>query len=110
MEGGYDPDNRRCFDWQQEHWDKEFMESVKKVLALRRDQTVTHGEIRIFADGDLFVLQRSDGDKKILFVANQSGNPISVQTEGTLFIGSRYDGGTLGTDGFLIDVRKGEQK
>lgn len=47
MEGGYDPDNRRCFDWQQEHWDKEFMESVKKVLALRRDQTVTHGEIRI---------------------------------------------------------------
>lgn len=110
MEGGYDPDNRRCFDWQQEHWDREFMESVKKVLALRRDQTVTHGEIRIFAEGDLFVLQRSDGDKKILFVANQSGNPVSVQTEGTLLMESRYDGGSLGTDGFLIEVRKGEQK
>lgn len=110
MEGGYDPDNRRCFDWQQEHWDKAFMESVKKVLALRRDQTVTHGEIRIFAEGDLFILQRSDEDKKILFVANQSGSPVSVQTEGTLLMESRYDGGSLGTDGFLIEVRKGEQK
>lgn len=57
-EGGYDPDNRRCFDWDESHWDRMVREQIKKLLALRQYESIQCGEIRIGAEGDLFCLRR----------------------------------------------------
>ena len=36
MEGGYDPDCRRCFRWDEDSWDMELYGLVKRLAALRR--------------------------------------------------------------------------
>ena len=38
LEGGYDPDNRRCFDWEQAHWDAAYMEKLKALMELRDER------------------------------------------------------------------------
>ena len=36
MVGEYEPDSRRTFDWNEEHWDRELQETVRKLAKLRK--------------------------------------------------------------------------
>ena len=59
MEGGFDPDSRRCFDWNQSHWDQAFLEEVKKLITLKKKDALRYGEVRVTAEnGLLHVLRR----------------------------------------------------
>lgn len=102
MEGGYDPDNRRCFDWQKEHWDQEFLESLKELLSLKKETAVAEGEIRITEQDNLFSIRRFRDGQEILLLSNQSGKTISVEAPGKIRLSNRYEDGKLETDGFLI--------
>ncbi|MCM1102476.1 MAG: glycoside hydrolase family 13 protein [Clostridium sp.] len=57
-EGGYDPDNRRCFDWDENHWDRDVRAQLKELLSLRRQPVIQGGEIRITSENGLFCLRR----------------------------------------------------
>ena len=57
LEGGYDPDCRRTFDWDRDNWDMAFMEKVKQLLALK-DRIISKGGIKIYAKHELFILER----------------------------------------------------
>lgn len=110
LEGGYDPDNRRCFDWQEEHWDQTFMEKLKRVLALRREAAVQSGKIQITAEGELLCIRRWNEDADMVLLSNQSGSPILVETEGTPQISSLYEKEMLGTDGFVVYRKQNRRK
>lgn len=102
LEGGYDPDNRRCFDWQEEHWDYVFLESVRSVLALRKSVVVQNGRIQITAEGELLCIRRWNEASEVVLLSNQSKSPVLVRTEGAPLIGNLYENGMLGTDGFVV--------
>lgn len=102
MEGGYDPDNRRCFDWQEEHWDTDFMAALRKLLSLRKEAVVAEGEIRITAQDGLFSIKRFAEGEELLLLTNQSGEEVSVPAPGEIRLSNRYDGKILQTDGFLL--------
>ncbi len=114
LEGGYDPDNRRCFDWEEEHWDQDFGNQLRKLLSLRQNGIVESGGISTMAKGDLFVLSRYSDEGELVLVANQSGEKRSVSLRGEVLLENHFHNeeesgkgpekiqGNLETDGFLI--------
>lgn len=126
-EGGYDPDNRRCFDWDESHWDEEFRTQLITLLSLRKYESIQSGEIRITSEGGLFCLRRflpenthsgshrdaaeaagtgcteekATSEEWTLW-ANQTGRALPLKAEGTVFAQNRYHDGMLETDGYVI--------
>ena len=56
MRGGYEPDSRRAFDWDERHWDKDIFQTVRSLIALKKQKI--RGGVRMYAQGDLFVIER----------------------------------------------------
>lgn len=114
LEGGYDPDNRRCFDWDEKHWDGAFRRTLTALLGLRQETAVKNGDIQILAVQELFVLCRRSGQETLVLLVNQSGKPVPFTLEGTLLVDNRFcpdedagvsDGsirGTLESEGFAV--------
>lgn len=105
LEGGYDPDNRRCFEWDESRWDKDIREQLKILLSLREHQSIQSGRIRIDSDGGLFRLRRFMPGSAWTLLANQSGAALPVSPEGTVYAKNRYHDGMLETDGYIITVK-----
>ena len=67
MEGGYDPDSRRCFDWEESHWDRAVMQEIKKLLALKQKPVLRYGTVKIKEEEKmLFVERKYKKDRLIL--------------------------------------------
>lgn len=112
-EGGYDPDNRRCFDWDESHWDEEFRTKLKTLLTLRKHPAVQSGEIRAASADGLFCLRRflpdaeQAGDagaapEEWILWTNQTEAALPVEAAGTVFAQNRYHDGMLEPDGYVI--------
>ena len=105
LEGGYDPDNRRCFDWNREQWNRVFMDQVRCLLALRREKAVQSGEIRMSGCDGLFILQRYDGAEELTLCCNQTAMARKPEAAGRVHVQNGYDGNHLEPDGFVVFVR-----
>ena len=68
LEGGYDPDSRRCFDWNN---DGEFAQRVKRLLGYKKLRALAEGEARFACENGLFVVERmANGQTATLLVNN----------------------------------------
>ena len=47
MEGGYDPDCRRTFDWKAENWDKETRSLIRRLMKLKKEPALSEGAFEI---------------------------------------------------------------
>ncbi|MCI5953176.1 MAG: glycoside hydrolase family 13 protein [Lachnospiraceae bacterium] len=77
-EGGYDPDCRRCMDWEKANPKGEYSDIyrlIESLSRLRREQNTAEGRIGIYAESDVLVLKNETDERKIkLFVNNTAGN------------------------------------
>lgn len=106
LEGGYDPDSRRCFDWNEENWDQDFIVILKQLLGLRKEKAIQSGEIRIIGKNNLLYIRRIWEGEEITFIANQSGESASVNVEEHILVQNGYKGTLLQADGFVICKRE----
>lgn len=94
MEGGYDPDSRRCFDWEKTHWDMAVYDKIKELLALKKEEVLQYGTICVLEeDGMLFVhrtwknvsitlwVNGTDQTKKITFSKSDTKKIICAENE-----------------------------
>ena len=72
MEGGYDPDSRRCFDWDKKNWDLEFWAEVKELLSYKKKKILQQGEVRIYAVDQVLHVERRLGEKKLILRTNMT--------------------------------------
>lgn len=77
-EGGYDPDSRRCFDWDTSHWDMDFYGKVKELILLKKNEILRYGIVRIYAKGEILFVERRWNDKRLILKINNTGE---VQNE-----------------------------
>lgn len=56
MRGGYEPDSRRTFDWNEAHRDRSLWETVHALARLKQEKI--GGMIRLFTQGELLVMER----------------------------------------------------
>lgn len=102
LEGGYDPDNRRCFDWEESHWDIPFLEILKKLLSLKQKPVLQKGDICISYDENLCYIIRTFENSEIILILNQSGKTIRISQTGTILAQNKLLEGNLLTDGFVV--------
>ncbi|MDJ0925265.1 MAG: glycoside hydrolase family 13 protein [Acidimicrobiia bacterium] len=82
--GSFDPDCRRGFPWDEATWDRKILEAHRELIALRH----AHRALRsphyrtLFADGHLYVFERTDGSDKLVVAVNAGEEPVSVEMAG----------------------------
>jgi len=72
LEGGEDPDNRRCFPWNEAHWNQPLLDEVRDLVALRKNEdTLRRGAVNPFhIEGRFLVLERTLDDRRFLIAIN----------------------------------------
>ncbi|WNZ88921.1 glycoside hydrolase family 13 protein [Streptococcus iniae] len=78
MEGSYDPDSRRGFDWNEENWDKALLDKVKEIIALRKLDVIQEGSISIGSVDDCFKMTRSLNKKSITLMINNGQTAYDI--------------------------------
>ena len=84
MEGGEDPDNRRCFPWDEQAWDRELRTSVRRLVRLRTELDVLRrGSVRwSHAHGRSLAFLREQGADRLLIALNADRTgPAAVALE-----------------------------
>lgn len=80
MQGGFDPDCRRCIDWEgveKGNFD-ERMEYIRSLTALRAENDLTGSDAKITAEGNVLVVKRSAADQSITLYINLSDSDESA--------------------------------
>jgi glycosidase len=78
--GGYDPDSRRCFDWERSHWKGEVRDTVKVLAKLKRDEI--RGDIELLHQGEVLIVKR-DG---IALAVNPTDQAVSIHWEKSIIL------------------------
>jgi glycosidase len=65
MPGGYDPDCRRCMDWEAARKDSPLKQLLIRLSSLRKKDAVRKGTVRLDARDGFFLLERQYGEEKI---------------------------------------------
>ena len=75
-EGGYDPDCRRCMDWEKTTMDGEYrdvFELIKILSDIRKDKAYAEGKISIYEKSNVFILTNTGMNNEIkLYINNTS--------------------------------------
>ena len=110
MEGGYDPDSRRCFDWQEEHWDHVVLEKIKELLALRKMKPLQEGDLNLKAWNEVFFLHRFLSKEGVLLFYNAGTTEVNIELLQTLqerknkkmLVQNGYQNGIIKQGGFVL--------
>lgn len=79
MEGAYDPDCRRCFDWDKNHWDIELMDKIKGLLALKKNPVLQWGDVSIKdVDEAIRIVRSFNGKKAVLTITSPTAYTIEM--------------------------------
>lgn len=84
MEGGYDPDCRRTFDWNSEHWNMRVYETVKKLIGMRKE---IQGSISYAAKNGILTIRRGD----LLLAVNNCNTTRTLEAAGKTYCIKTYD-------------------
>ncbi len=63
MEGGYDPDCRRCFDWRQDRWDRATRDLVKDLARRKQEPALSQGAFSIREADGIVTITRTARDQ-----------------------------------------------
>ena len=81
-EGGYDPDCRRCFSWDESSWDMELYGLVKRLAELRKGECLSRGGCRVSESGGVVAIERFTDEESVTLYLNPSETARSL-TDGT---------------------------
>lgn len=95
LDGGYDPDSRRTFDWEKEN--VPFISLIKALAELKHNPLFSNEEVSISSEKGLLIVGRG----KYNLIINQSGRVKDFTAE-TVLLSNKYDSNKLYNDGFLI--------
>lgn len=69
-EGGFDPDCRRCFDWNEASWDMQTHDLIRKLMKLKKGPALSHGTFGIEEKDGIITLIRSAADQTLWLRVN----------------------------------------
>lgn len=79
MEGGEDPDCRRTFDWNEEHWDRDLQSFYKNLISLRKKlEPLKSGSVRVYEKNGAVVVRRETSKQKVYCVLNNSDKEFEL--------------------------------
>ncbi len=88
LEGGYDPDSRRCFDWSEQ----KLLQPIKELMRHKKLRALIEGDVRFSSDKGVLIVERSTAGQKATLFVNNTDRDVNVR------------GIKVGADGFKIIV------
>lgn len=70
MEGGYDPDCRRTFDWDQKNWDRETHSLIKQLMGLKKGPALSRGSFHVEEEDGIITFTRSTAEQTLRLRVN----------------------------------------
>ena len=70
MEGGYDPDCRRTFRWNEDSWDEETRNLIKKLMKLKKEPALSDGIFGVEEEDGIITFTRSAAKQKLQLRVN----------------------------------------
>ncbi len=112
MEGGFDPDCRRCMPWEEisTEENQEKIRLMKKLIRMRRTEEACRSPHFHFPDhyeGSRCVeyIKLDSENRELEIILNCSDEPVTVGDGGESLFSINYDAGILGKNGTLIRKR-----
>ena len=69
IEGGYDPDCRRCFDWEHDYTVTPLWKAIKELIELKKQPALSAGSFSINeSDGVITIIRAAESQKLVLKV------------------------------------------
>ena len=109
MEGGFDPDCRRCMPWDEigSEENQEKIGLMRRLIRMRREEEACRSPHFHFPNTYpdsrcVEYIKLDDENRKIEVVLNCSGEPMEVPEGGEILFSRNYDRGILGKNGTLI--------
>jgi alpha-glucosidase len=83
LEGGADPDCRRCFDWDRNHWNRPLFEHYRSAIARRhaRRELREGGLVELHADGDIYAFARFTDRAATVVALNRGTAPAQLRLD-----------------------------
>jgi alpha-glucosidase len=80
LEGGQDPDCRRCFEWDRGRWNTGLYEHYREAIARRNARAeLRRGAFQVLhAEGDVFAFARFDAQATTVVAANRGREAFSL--------------------------------
>lgn len=109
IEGGADPDCRRCMPWDQIEQGNyaEITEQIKQLIALRKEPAARSMEITFennnSSDRVVEYVKTGAEGSRLRVVLNASGKETDVETEGSVLFARGYENGVLRAGGALVE-------
>lgn len=85
LTGDHDPDNRRCFDWNESNWNKGLYEFVKKLIHLRSLYPQFKSYDYHFIDSESISFIKYTDSKPLLFLINDSHKVLTHKIDEKYF-------------------------
>ena len=76
LSGGYDPDCRRCFDWQEENWDRETYELFCRLSRYKKQPALSSGRFTLEENGGIQTLGRIAPGQSLYLRVNGTDRPL----------------------------------
>lgn len=88
MAGGQDPDCRRGFEWDQNIWNREIHQHLKKLIYLRqRIESLQKGRFEVlYADLDVMIYRRQVGRSAVIVGLNAKKEHFHTVLSGVSFV------------------------
>ena len=104
LEGEYDPDCRRTFDFSrlEDEGIKRFQTSLKELLALKRQPAIKSGKLKIFSQNEALVIERAS-EEQVLRLIVRRGKKKGVGAKPLIEYNNSKDGNA---DSFVIEGEK----
>ncbi len=100
MEGGLDPDCRRCFPYEKALAGSSHQELLKKLIALRKTIPLSEGDYSAHEENGLLVIHRRAGKKALTLRINATDEVVPFA--GGAIVSYRAQGGSISPFGFVI--------
>ena len=101
LEGNFDPDNRRCFIWDEDKWNKKIRNTIKDLIKFHKDSKINEFDYNIDVLDDLVVVRRTKGNEEYNLYMNLSG--CDKRIECNQVISNLYENKILKDKGFIIE-------
>ena len=109
MEGGHDPDCRRCMPWDEmdSEENRKCLEEMKKLISLRKSEKTFKSLYFHFPDTNrekrcVEYIKLDDAGNKIQVVLNCTKDSVDALDRGEILFARGYENGKLAPDGTLI--------
>ncbi len=101
LEGNYDPDNRRCFLWEEEQWNKRIHKKIKGLISIHKKYRINEMEYSIDVIHEMICLTRQKMGRVLKLYMNLSEKSHFIK-ETEIVLENQYKDNILYPKGFVI--------